>query len=116
MPYLHYLRNHVGKLMKLFYSLFRWGYGYFSTSAGEHLNKRIKCSEVEETNLDDNRFRNIIHSILSKQLYFTETIMPSSFTVTCSACHQEGHNRKNKSCPLHPSHPSIEFEESDNDD
>ena len=69
MPYLHYLRNHVGKLMKQFYSLFGWGYGYFSTSAGEHLNKRIKCSEVEETNLDDNRFRNIIHSILSKQLY-----------------------------------------------
>ena len=41
MPYLHYLRNHLATLMKLYADLFGFGYGFFSTCAGEHLNKRI---------------------------------------------------------------------------
>ena len=40
-------------------------------------------------------------------------IIPKKVSITCSACGEKGHNRKNKSCPLHPSHPMIEFDESD---
>lgn len=35
--------------------------------------------------------------------------------ITCSACNQPGHNKKNKSCPLHPSHPGLNFDDSDDD-
>jgi hypothetical protein len=96
--------------------LFNWGYGYLSTNAGEHLNKRIKQYEISQTNLDSKRFYTIIHLIRTKQFEFTTCILPSAKTVTCSACHQVGHNKKNKSCPLHPSHPVIEFEDSDNEE
>ena len=99
--------------MEKYNDLFGWGYGYFSTNGGEHLNKRIKHYELSETNLSQYRFKTIIHLIRTKQFYFTESIMPSEKTITCSACNQQGHNRKNKSCPMHPSHPSIEFEDSD---
>ena len=116
MPYLHYLRQHIGKLMALHFRLFGWGYGYFSTNAGEHLNKRIKFYELSETNLDINRFYTVIHLIRTKQFEFPECIMPSKKEITCSACNQSGHNRKNKSCPLHPSHPIIDFEESDTEE
>ena len=48
----------------------------------------------------------------TKQFEFTSSIMPARLEITCSTCNQSGHNRKNKSCPLHPSHPVLEFEES----
>ena len=113
MPYLHYLRNHIGKLMKLYKNLFGFGYGYFSTSAGEHLNKRIKHFELVDTNLDTQRFYTIIHLMRTKQFEFTECIFPSRKEIICSACSQTGHNKKNKSCPMHPTHPVIQFEDSD---
>ena len=72
LPYLHYLRNHVPKLMKLYSELFNMGYGYFSTNAGEHLNKCIKQYEISETNLDKHRFRTIIQLMRSKQFHFPE--------------------------------------------
>ena len=110
LPYLHYLRNHTGDLMTLHFSLFGWGYGMFCCNAGEHLNKRIKVFEVSETNMDQNRFVTVVKLIRMKQFVFTDSIMQNKVTVTCSACKQHGHNRKNKSCPLHPSHPTIEFD------
>ncbi|XP_066914971.1 uncharacterized protein [Clytia hemisphaerica] len=116
MPYLHYLRNHVGDLMKLYMRLFNWGYGYFSTNAGEHLNKRIKQTELSHTNMDEKRFFTIMHIFRTKQFEFTHSIMPSkSKPITCSACNQQGHNKKNKSCPMHPSHPPLVFDETDDE-
>ena len=115
MPYLHYLRNHIGDLMELYAKLFGWGYGLFTTHAGEHLNKRIKSYELGETNLNPERFYTVIHLMRTKQFEFTTSIMPSKKEITCSACNQKGHNRKNKSCPLHSSHPTLEFEESDDE-
>ena len=44
-PYLHLLRNHVPFVMDTFCPIFSWGYGYFSTNGGEHLNKRVKYYE-----------------------------------------------------------------------
>ena len=44
LPYLHYLRNHIGDLTMFYTDYFGWGYGMFSCNAGEHLNKRIKFS------------------------------------------------------------------------
>ena len=107
MPYLHYLRNHLAELMETLNDLFGWGYGCFTTNAGEHLNKRIKYYEINETNLSDERFQTI-HLMRSKQLFFTKTVIPSETVITCSACNQKGHNRKNKSCPLHSSHPQLD--------
>jgi len=34
MPYLYYLRQHLGPLMKIYFKLIGWGYGFFSTSSG----------------------------------------------------------------------------------
>ena len=118
LPYLHYLRNHTGDLMKLHMDLFGWGYGMYCCNAGEHLNKRIKQCEMSETNMDSSRFKNIVHFMRTKEFIFTDSILTKTTDVTCSSCGKVGHNRKNKSCPLHPSHPVIEFDESDieNDD
>ena len=44
MPYMHYLRNHVGDLMVLLKDYFGYGYGYFSCAAWEHLNKMIRVA------------------------------------------------------------------------
>jgi len=101
--------------MVLHMELFGWIYGVYCCHAGEHLNKLIKTYEITETNLDMARFQTITHLFRAKQLIFTDSITPKKVTVTCSACGVIGHNKKNKSCILHPSHPVIEFEESDND-
>jgi len=50
LPYLHYLRYHVGNLMRFHADYFGFGYGVFCCHAGEHLNKVIKTSEITDTN------------------------------------------------------------------
>ena len=112
-PYLHILRDHIGDFMILWGKLASWGYGVFSCNAGEHLNKRIKIMEIEHTNLDKNRFETVMRNLRIKQFHYSETVFPSKTEITCSTCHQKGHNRKNKSCPMHPSQPQLIFEESD---
>ena len=69
--------------------------------------------EMEHTNLDKNRFEVIVRNLRIKQFYYSETIIPSKTEVKCSKCHQTGHNKKNKCCPLHPSQPLLTFDESD---
>ena len=100
LPYLHYLRAHVGDLMMLHAKMFGFGYGVFCCHAGEHLNKLIKTSELRDTNLDKGRFHKVVHLMRVKQIIFTETIIKKKTTITCSACGDTGHNRKNKSCRL----------------
>jgi len=56
MPYLHYLRNHLADLILFYEKNFGWGYGFLSTNAGKHLNKRIKYYELLETNLSSARY------------------------------------------------------------
>lgn len=51
----------------------------------------------------------------TKQLYFPKCITPVKRDMKCTACNQPGHNKKNKSCPLHPSHPTIEFDDSEDE-
>ena len=113
LPYLHYLRLHIGNLMKFHSKMFGFGYGVFCCHAGEHLNKLIKTSELRDTNLDENRFVKITHLMRAKQLIFTDIILKKKSNVKCG---DVGHTRKNKSCPLHPSHPLIEFDESDTEE
>jgi len=55
--------------MKTLHDLFGWGYGCFTTNAGEHLNKRIKYYEINETILSEDRFKTVIHLMRSKQLF-----------------------------------------------
>ena len=50
-----------------------------------------------------------------KQFFFTKEIFPSEVKILCSRCGQSGHNKKNKSCPLHESQPNIVFDDSDDD-
>ena len=56
LPYLHIMTRHIGKIMVLWGKLLNFGYGYFSCTAGEHLNKRVKVMELNDTNLDKSRF------------------------------------------------------------
>jgi len=99
--------------MKLYYKLFGWGCGYFTTHAGEHLNKKIKQFEATSTDFDENRFCDIIHAFRARQFRFPESFNSEKRDIRCSACPPQGHNKKNKSCPLHPSHPTLEFDDSD---
>ena len=116
LPYLHILVDHIGEYMSIYGKLLGWGYGYFSGGAGEHLNKRIKFSEMEETNRDNKRFLAIIRKHRIKQLHYPETYTKDEVKSVCSECHIQGHNKKNKLCPLHPSQPSITFDDSDVDE
>jgi len=116
MPYLHYLRQHLGPLMKTYFELFGWGYGFFSTNSGEHLNKRIKYYELSETNLDKLRHKTVIRLMRTKQFHFPSCVIIPKRDFICSACHEPGHNKKNKSCLMHPSHPQIVYEESENEE
>ena len=115
-PYLHYLREHIGDLMIFWGESLGWGYGYFNCNAGEHLNKRIKQLEFSCTNLNQDRFKTIMQTLRVKQFYFTDGVLKEKKDVTCSACKIPGHNRKNKSCPLHPSQPEPYFSDSETED
>ena len=112
-PYLHILREHIGDIMVLWEELMDWGYGYFSCTAGEHLNKIIKTMEVEHTNPSANRFETIVRNLRVKQFHFPSSTLPAKQEIKCSSCNQSGHTKKNKSCPMHPTQPDIVFEESD---
>ena len=112
---MHYLRNHVGDCMKFGYEMFGWGYGVYNCNAGEHLNKIIKTMELCGTNLDAGHFKKIIRNLRIKQFIYPKSIIPREVTVTCSRCHQVGHNKKNKCCPLHDIHPDIDFSDSEDD-
>ena len=91
-----------------------WGYGFFSYSAGEHLNKRIKFIETEETNMDDNHFQTVIRNHRLKQLHYQDSYVLGAVTVvTCLARNIQGNNKKNKSCPMHSSQPSLTLHDSD---
>ena len=113
LPYMHYLRNHVGELMVVAMEMFGFGYGYFNCNAGEHLNKIIKTQEMANTNLSPERFAKIIRNLRIKQFIYPESIIPTETTVKCSACGQHGHNRKNNSCPNHESHIDLHFSDSE---
>ena len=71
--------------------------------------------EFCETNLEDNRFTTIIRRIRVKQLYFPDNITKKKKNIVCSACHEIGHNRKNKQCPLHATNITIEFSDSEDE-
>ena len=55
-PYMHVLTDHISEFMIFWGEHLNWGYGYFNTNSGEHLNKRIKTMEFDCTNMDSNRF------------------------------------------------------------
>ena len=67
-PYLHILRDHIGDYMHLWGELMDWGYGTFNCNAGEHLNKQIKSLEFDSSNLQDDRFIQIVRSFRLRQL------------------------------------------------
>jgi len=108
-PYLHILREHIPFLMKLWHTQIGWGYGYFYCSAGEHLNKQMKQLERYGTNSSDTRFIDVVKRIRLRQLHFSDTIFRKETYITCSRCHKKGHNRKNKSCLMHPDQPKIHY-------
>lgn len=115
-PYLHILREHIHEFMQ-FWGKLGFGYGYFSCNAGEHLNKQIKTLELNSTNLDSDRFETIIRILRLKQFNYPESVYKSrEASVTCSRCKTFGHNRRNKNCPMDPSRPLMEFDESDEED
>ena len=116
LPYLHILREHIGELIVTWGSLANWGYGMFSCNAGQHLNKVIKIMEIGHTNFSPDRFETIVRNFRIKQFYYAKAIIPLENKKVCSSCHQVGHNKKNKACPMHPSQPMLVFEESGTED
>ena len=114
-PYLHILREHIPFYLKILGECLNWGYGYFNCNAGEHLNKRVKCMEFGATNLGDDRFICIMRQMRVKQLHEPQEIFRNSIEVRCTVCHEIGHNRKNKNCPLHPDRVEIYFSDSDDE-
>ena len=84
-PYMHILQDHVSEWMLFWGKIMSWGYGYFSCNGGEHLNKRTKCMEFSETNLNDERFCTITRNLRVKQFHYPENLLPSKTTITCQA-------------------------------
>ncbi len=100
--YMHVLRDHVAVLMRFWFDQMKWGYGMFSTSAVEHLNKRLKVYEADHYTQSALRFKEIIRRFRVNTFYFTNAILlESKSKVTCSACGASGHTKKNKLCPNH---------------
>ena len=79
------------------------------------MNKRIKCMEFGDTNMQPDRFCTIMKKMRMRQLYFPEKMLPSATTVTCSECHEVGHNKKSKHCPMHPQNVSFVFSDSEDE-
>ena len=113
--YMHVLRDHIWPLMKFWHRHLNWGYGMFSTAAGEHLNKRLKVYEADHTSSTQGtaRFERILHMFRVGLLHYPKsTLRESAAKVTCSACGEKGHTRKNKLCPNHIAPGPIVFADS----
>ena len=110
MHYMHVLRDHVPGLMEFWFTALNWGYGMFSTTAGEHLNKRLKIYEAEHTAQGDDRFARIIRMFRVGLLHYpTSLISETKSSKKCGACGQPGHTRKNKLCPNKVAESGHEF-------
>ena len=115
--YVHILLDHIPTWMVLWCSLLQVGYRVFSAASGEHLNKQVKFLELGHTDLSKNRFAEIMRLLRVRAIHYPMLLLDeSSRDQTCSRCHQKGHNRKNKSCPMHPSHPPPTFSDSEPDE
>ena len=113
---MHIIRDHIADMMIFLGELTGWGYGYHNCNSGEHLNKIIKQMEIDNSNLSHDRFFQIMKTLRVKQLHYPSSIFAEKKLIKCSRCDQYGHNRKNKSCPLHTSQPEPYFSDSDPED
>ena len=104
--YIHALLDHIPGWILLWCDLMDWGYGVFTSTSGEHLNKAIKQLESGHSNFSGDRFQQVLRLLRVRMFHFTSLAFhDSNREITCSRCKQKGHNRKNKSCPMHPSQP-----------
>ena len=84
----------------------------FTSTSGEHLNKQLKFLESGHTDLSRSRYQQVLRLLRVRMFHFTTSVLDDpAREMTCSRCKQKGHNRKNKSCPMHPSQPPMEFDE-----
>ena len=112
--YIHLLLDHIPEWMVIWCKLLDLGYGAFSGASGEHLNKLIKSLELGHTDLSGNRFQQIVQLMRVRAFHYPHMLLDDpSRDQTCSRCNQKGHNKKNKSCPMHPSQPAPAFSDSD---
>ena len=117
MVYFHILRDHVWPIMKFWFNTTGWGYGVFSSSAGEHLNKRLKVYEADHSNQSADRFYRLLIHFRVGMLHFPSIITQEVRSkVVCSACGAKGHNKKNKSCPNYISRQDHFIEDSDGEE
>ena len=92
------------------------GYNNLRDILAHFIYQIIKTMEINGTNLDDHHLGRIVRNIRIKQFVYPESIIPREVTVKCSACNQVGHNKKNKSCPLHEIHPELTFSDSEDEE
>ena len=86
-------------ILKFWFQTTGWGYGVFSSSSAEHLNKRLKVYEADHTNQSAGRFRSNLFHFRVGILHCPDIYVKRLFSkVKCTAC-GVGHNRKNKACP-----------------
>ena len=115
--YMHALLDHIPRWMRLWCDLMQWGYGVFTSMSGEHLNKQLKYLELGHTDLSGNRYQQLLRYLKVRMFHFTSSVLDDpEREVTCSRCKQKGHNRKNKSCPMHPSQPQHQLSGSEEDE
>ena len=66
--YVHLLSDHIPRWMVLWCELLDFGYGLFTGSSDEHLNKVVKMLEMTHSNLSSNRYNQIL---LFQRCYWT---------------------------------------------
>jgi len=115
--YVHVLIDHIPKWIVLWCELMGWGYGIFTTTSGEHLNKQVKLLEIGHSDLSGNRYQQILRMLRVRMFHFPSLVLDDpTRDMRCSRCNQKGHNKKNKCCPMHPSQPPLYFSDTDADD
>ena len=67
--------------------------------ASEHLNKLLKEIEYEETNFGTTSLLQAVVKTRIRAFFYPTTLFMAITGISCSACNQPGHNRKNKLCP-----------------
>ena len=67
----------------------------FSAASGEHVNKLIKLLELHHSNFSSSRFQQIMRFFRFRAFHYTDQLFhKEKRDMKCSACHEEGHNKK----------------------
>ena len=73
--YVDLLVDHMLRWMELWCDLLGFGYGFFTGTSGEHLNKVVKALEMQHSNFSELCFKEIIEHLRIKVFHLPKMIL-----------------------------------------